>query len=94
MTHRPFENLLQDLVKLHPSVVKEAETVAQKVKPKRRITVKVKPAPVVKVIEVHPDVMRTAMELAGGDARRLQICADGSVTVLNRPRTEKPQPNR
>jgi hypothetical protein len=42
-----------------------------------------KPAPVV-TIKVDPAVLRTALELAGGDASRLIIQSDGSVVVTHR----------
>ncbi len=98
MTHRPFENLVQDLVKLHPETVSNAAQHVEKNKPTR----KRRSSPVVTVrrveptvsVTVDPRVMATALELAGGDARRLQIMSDGSVLVRNHPRTDKPQPNR
>ncbi len=33
-----------------------------------------------------PRAWRQAMQLAGGDQRRLEVLADGSVTVHNKPR--------
>lgn len=35
---------------------------------------------------IHPLVLRRAMEIAGGDIRRLFVDADGAVTVANRAR--------
>ncbi len=98
MTHRPFENLARDLVKLHPETVANAAQHAQDNKPKRKRRptphVIVRQAEPVVSVSVDPRVMATALELAGGDARRLQIMPDGGVLVRNHPRTDKPQPNR
>lgn len=102
MQNRPFEGLaatlaakvtVRDTVKLHPATVARAEEVAQLVKPKRAYTRRVKAVKVV-TIKVDPRVMEAALELAGGDFNRLQIERDGSVVVLNNPRTDKPQDNR
>lgn len=34
----------------------------------------------------HPAAWQVALKLAGGDCRRVELAADGSVIVLNRPR--------
>jgi hypothetical protein len=44
-----------------------------------------RPGPVT-VLTVPAAAMRTALALAGGDAARLAVQADGSVIVANRPR--------
>jgi hypothetical protein len=102
MQNRPFEGLaeklaakvtVRDTVKLHPSTVARAEEMAQLVKPKRTYTRRAK-AVTVTTIKVAPEVMETALELAGGDFTRLTIERDGSVIVWNHPRTTKPQENR
>lgn len=102
MNNRPFEGLgaalaakvtVRDTVKLHPETVARAAEVAVQVKPKRTYTRRVKAVKVV-TVKVDPRVMEAAMELAGGDYSRLQIERDGSVIVLNNPRTDKPQDNR
>jgi hypothetical protein len=87
-------NTVRDIVKLHGSVVANAEEVAKVVKPKKRtITRKVK-AVTVKVVKVDPRVMEAALKLADGDHTRLTIEEDGSVIVWNYPRTTKPQDNK
>ena len=37
------------------------------------------------VVKPDPGLWREALFLAGGDARRLRVEPDGSVTVLNQP---------
>lgn len=86
-------NTVRDIVKLHPETVARAEEVAKVVKPKRTYTRRVK-AVTVKSVKVDPQVMETAVQLAGGDMTRLTIEADGSVIVWNNPRTTKPQDNK
>lgn len=81
-------------VKLHPETVANAAAVAKQVKRKKPMRVTVRSSSPVLVVKADPRVMKTALELAGGDARRLQILPDGAVLVLNNPRTTKPQPNR
>lgn len=55
-----------------------------------------RPAPVrqvpaaVTTTRISPATMASAVELAGGDLRRLVLNDDGSVTVLNRPRGSQP----
>lgn len=102
MENRPFEGLaaalagkatVRDMVKLHPETVARAEEVAKRVKPRRTVTRRAK-APKVVTVKVDPEVMATALELAGGDCNRLTIERDGSVVVWNHPRTTKPQDNR
>lgn len=102
MQNRPFEGLaeklaskvtVRDTVKLHPDTVARAEEVAKLVKPKRAYTRRAKTVKVV-TVKVAPEVMETALELAGGDYSRLTIERDGSVIVWNHPRTDKPQDNR
>jgi hypothetical protein len=43
-------------------------------------------APVVQTTRMHELAVMTALELAGGDSRRLLFMADGTVMVTNRPR--------
>jgi hypothetical protein len=40
----------------------------------------------------HPTVWARALQLAGGDPRRLQLLPDNSVLVVNQPRTSKWSP--
>lgn len=87
-------NSVRDLVKLHPETVAKAEEVAKVVKPKRTYTRRTVKAVTVKSVKVAPEVMETALQLAGGDHTRLTIEADGSVIVWNYPRTTKPQDNK
>lgn len=87
-------NTVRDVVKLHPSMVTNAEEVAKVVKPKKsRVTRRVK-AVEVNVVKVDPRVMEAALKLADGDHTRLTIEKDGSVIVWNGPRTTKPQDNK
>ena len=86
-------NTVRDIVKLHPETVAKAEEVAKVVKPKRTITRRVK-AVQIKSVKVDPEVMKVAVDLAGGDMTRLTIEHDGSVIVWNNPRTTKPQDNK
>lgn len=46
------------------------------------------PAPV-KSSTVNQIALKAALEAAGGDQSRLQFEADGSVTVLNKPRSAR-----
>jgi hypothetical protein len=96
MKHTPFEGLAAQLA-LHVDTVTRAEEHAEVYnKPKARRKAQAKPKPVVETttVTVDPEVLATALKLAGYDARRLEIQPDGSVLVLNNPRTDKPQPNR
>jgi hypothetical protein len=46
-----------------------------------------KPTPSLVVVKrVHPDAWRFALDLAGGDRRRLRVLPDASVLVINKPR--------
>lgn len=95
-SNRPFSNLAQDLVKLHPSAVTQAEQLSRDLKPRKKpMRVTVRQVTETRTVTIDSRVMATALELAGGDHRRLQILPEeGAVLVLNHPRTNKPQPNR
>ena len=41
----------------------------------------------VEVTQANPTAWKIALKLAGGDCRRVQLEADGSVSILNRPRS-------
>lgn len=96
MKNRPFDGLAAQL-SLHATTVANAEEHAKvHNKPKRRRKAQPKAVAVKATITVtvSPEVLATALELAGFDPKRLEIQPDGSVLVLNNPRTTKPQPNK
>jgi hypothetical protein len=97
MNHKPFENLASDLVKLHPETVANAEVHAKvQKKARRKKPVAKTPRKVIDhhLVRVPAEVLQTALKLAGGDMRRIELQPDGSALVLNHPRTTKPQENR
>lgn len=60
------------------------EATAKANKPKRRSPKKrEEPAPVVVIRAAHPEAIRIAHTIAGGNRRRIRINQDGSVTVAN-----------
>jgi hypothetical protein len=96
-TPLPTAQAVAKNVRLHPDTVARAEEHAKThSKPIRKRSTKPKQPPVIQEtsMTVDPEVLRTALVLAGFDHRRLEILPDGAVLVLNNPRTTKPQPNR
>lgn len=91
---------LRDNVKLSPLTVAKAEHHAKEQKAARTKAKRKRPAskPVPKVTEsmtirIPQEVMETALRLADGDMRRVELLPDGSAIVYNHPRaTGNPAP--